>query len=330
MSIARFGLKSVFPKRVNMISGPGCPVCVTPTEDIDKAIELARKDGVIVATFGDMLRVPGSFSTLEKEKAKGADVRIVYSPMDALAMARENPDKNVVLLGVGFETTSPGMAVAVKAAKKEKIDNFFVLAMFKTIPQALEKILKAGNRRIDAFLLPGHVSAVIGSKPYEFIAKKYKIPGVIGGFDSKDILKSIDMILTQIKNRRPEIGIEYSSVVKKEGNKSAIKLLNEVFKNVESNWRGIGRIPSSGLELRRAYSAFDASKKFRLKTKKAKDPAGCRCGDVLLGILDPERCPLFAKRCRPSNPVGPCMVSSEGACAAAFKYGRTIGNRTKN
>ena len=330
MAIARNGLRPVFPKRINMISGPGCPVCVTPTEDIDKAIALSRKRDVIVATFGDMIKVPGSSSSLEKEKAGGADIRIIYSPMDALDIARQNPSKNVVLLGVGFETTSPGMAIAVKSARKEKIRNFYILTMFKTIPAALEAILKVRNRKIDGFLLPGHVSAVIGSKPYEFIAKKYKVPCVIGGFEAGDILKSVDMLLAQTEKHKPAVEIEYSSVVKELGNPQAKRALEEVFEKCDSAWRGIGGIPSSGLKLKGSFAAFDALKKFKIKTKKAKDPRGCRCGDVLLGILDPEGCSLFGKRCVPSNPVGPCMVSSEGACAAKYKYGRNTGKRIKN
>ena len=322
MAIARNGLKDVFPEQIKMISGPGCPVCVTPTEDIDRAIALSRIKGVILASFGDMIKVPGSFSTLEKEKARGADIRIIYSPMDALDTAKNNPSKNVVLLGVGFETTSPGMAVALKCARKEKIGNFFILPMFKTVPAALEAILKIRKRKIDGFLLPGHVSAVIGSRPYEFIAKKYKVPCVIGGFEPADILRSVNMLLEQIKNNKPAVEIEYSTVVTKEGNTPAKNVLNEVFEKCDSSWRGIGRIPSSGLKLRARFAGYDAQKKFRLKKKKAEDTKGCRCGDVLLGLLEPENCRLFGKRCVPSNPVGPCMVSSEGACAAAFKYGK--------
>ena len=322
MAIARNGLRPLFPENVKMISGPGCPVCVTPTEDIDRAVELSRWQNVILASFGDMIRVPGSSSSLEKEMAKGADIRIIYSPMDALEIAKKNPSKNVVLLGVGFETTSPGMAVAIKSAKKEQIDNFFVLPMFKTIPAALEAILRIKKRKIDGFLLPGHVSAVIGSRPYEFIAKQYKVPCVIGGFEPENILRSVAMLLAQIKNKKPAVEIEYSKVVTREGNIKAKSVLGEVFGSSDSVWRGIGNIPASGLKLKAPFAQYDALKKFKIKTKKACDPRGCKCGDVLLGLLEPEKCALFGRRCVPSSPVGPCMVSSEGACAAVFKYGR--------
>ncbi len=321
MAIARAGLKSLFPKEVNMISGPGCPVCVTPTSDIDKAIDLAGREDVVIATFGDMIRVPGSFSSLEKEKAKGADLRIIYSPMDALELAQSDPGKDVVLLGVGFETTSPGIAAAIMKAKSMNLKNFFVLSMFKTIPEALKAILDIKKRRIDGFLLPGHVSAIIGSKPYQFIAKKYGVPGVIGGFDAKDIMDSIELLLSQIKRKKPEIHIQYSNVVKEDGNLPAKKFLKEVFRQRESNWRGIGVIPKSGLKLKEKYAEFDAEKKFNLKERKSKDPRGCGCGDVLLGLISPKECTLFGKVCTPGNPIGPCMVSSEGACAAEYKYG---------
>lgn len=324
MAIARFGLKKLFPKELTMLSGPGCPVCVTPEEDINLAIEISKRKDVIITTFGDMVKVPGTFSSLEKEKSNGADIRIIYSPIDALDIAAANPNKKIIFLGVGFETTSPSIAMTVKIAKKKKISNFYVLPMLKTIPNALEAILQTKNRKIDGFLLPGHVSAIIGAKAYKFIAEKYKIPCVIAGFEAKDILDSIKMLVDQIKNKKPKVEIQYSSVVNNEGNINAQKVLDDVFVENDSNWRGIGIIPKSGLKFKSEYKDFDASKIFQLEARYFKKQSGCDCGKILLGIKNPKQCFLFAKKCTPSNPIGPCMVSSEGACAAEYRYGRTL------
>jgi hydrogenase expression/formation protein HypD len=321
MAIARHGLRSLFPPQVKLLSGPGCPVCVTPAEDIDKTIELAKLPGVIITTFGDMVHVPGSYSSLEKERGKGADVRIVYSPEDALEIAKANPDKKVIFPGVGFETTSPTIAAAVIQAKREKVKNFFVLPMFKTIPNALKAILDIKERKIDGFILPGHVSVIIGSRPYGFIAKKYGVPGVVTGFEPDDILEAVKMILKQIAERKPKIEIEYTNIVTPEGNVTAQKILKKVFREVDSNWREIGRIPKSGMVFRPAYAAFDASKVFKIKQPKTRENKGCLCGKILLGMNSPRECKLFCKACTPAHPIGPCMVSSEGSCAAEFKYG---------
>ncbi|MFH1368154.1 MAG: hydrogenase formation protein HypD [Elusimicrobiota bacterium] len=322
MAIARHGLKKLFPPQVNLISGPGCPVCVTPQEDIDRAIEISKLPGVTVATFGDMINVPGSYSSLAEEKGKGADVRIVYSSFDALDIAIHNPNRKVVFLGVGFETTSPTIAATVLQAKKKKVMNFSVLPMFKTIPNALKAILSIKERKIDGFIMPGHVSAIIGPRPYGFIAKQYKIPAVITGFEPDDILEGVKMILKQIVDGKPAVEIQYKSIVKPEGNKTAQAVLAKVFKTVDSNWREIGKIPKSGLAFKPAYRKFDASKIFKVKLPKTAQHRTCLCGKILLGLNAPEDCPIFGKACTPGRPVGPCMVSSEGACAAAYKYGR--------
>lgn len=321
MAIARHGLRKLFPPNVNLLSGPGCPVCVTPAEDIDRAIELSKLPGVVITTFGDMVHVPGSYSSLEAERGKGADVRIVYSPSDALDIAAASPDKKIIFLGVGFETTSPAVAATVLRAKKLKAKNFYVLAMFKTLPNALRAILAIKERRIDGFILPGHASVILGEKPYAFIPKEYGIPGVITGFEPDDILESVKLILKQAVEGKPRIENEYKSTVPPEGNAVARKLLAKVFREEDSNWREIGRIPKSGLALRPEYSAFDAAKHFRIKPPKTKENKGCLCGKILLGLNAPRECKLFGKGCTPGHPIGPCMVSSEGSCAAEFKYG---------
>lgn len=322
MAIARAGLRSCFPEGVRMLSGPGCPVCVTPTSDIDRAIALGKEKNVIVTTFGDMLRVPGSASSLEKERSAGADIRVLYSPVDALDVAAANPSKEVVFLGVGFETTAPTIAATVAIAKKRKLGNFSVLAMFKTIPNALRSILAIKERRIDGFLLPGHVSTIIGADAYGFIASEYRLPGVVAGFEPDDILAAVDMLVENTRSGKPKIEIQYSRSVTQEGNGTALKLLGEVFREADSSWRAIGVIPKSGLVFSPGYSGFDALERFDLPLVEAGDPKGCRCGEILLGLAGPRQCGFFGKRCTPAGPVGPCMVSSEGACAAEYKYGK--------
>ncbi len=320
VSIARFGLKKLFPARVKMLSGPGCPVCVTPIADIDRAIAIGKHPDVVIATFGDMLFVPGSSSSLAKERGKGMDVRVLYSCADALDIALQEPDKEIVFIGVGFETTAPTIVAEVLAAKKKRVKNFSVLPMFKTVPPALRAILGIKGHRIDGFLLPGHVSAIIGSRPYEFVAKEFGVPGVIAGFEPKDILSSIDMIVSMIERKEPRIEIQYSRAVHEEGNLVAQKLLAEVCEPVDSTWRAIGTIPASGLGLKKEFAQFDAAKRFPVALQEAKEPKGCACGAILLGMKTPLECKLFGKACVPSHPVGPCMVSSEGACAAVYKY----------
>ena len=320
MAIASSGIKSLLPKNINLISGPGCPVCVTPAGIIDSAIELA-KNGCIIVTFGDMLKVPGSISSLEKEKSSGRDIRVVYSAGDSIKIAENNPGKEVVFVGVGFETTSPTIAATVKIADKEKIKNFSVIPAFKLIPPAIKIILEQKKIKIDAFILPGHVSAIIGGRPYGFISKKFNIPAVITGFEPSDILEGIFLILKQIKSNKPEIEIQYKRVVKPQGNPFAVKLLYSVFEETDSQWRGIGIIKNSGLKFAKKYKNSGALKKFKIKTKNIKEPAGCLCEKVLTGIAKPQQCGYFGKNCTPLNPIGPCMVSSEGTCAAYYKYG---------
>ncbi|MEA2086878.1 MAG: hydrogenase formation protein HypD [Candidatus Caldatribacteriota bacterium] len=319
VAIFRNGIKNILPKNVHLLSGPGCPVCVTPIRNIDEIIALSREKDFIIATFGDMIKVPGSTSSLEKEKANGADIRIVYSTLDALNIARNNPTKKVVFMGVGFETTSPTIASVILKAKEEKIKNFSVLCVAKIMPPAMKSLLDTEEVNISGFICPGHVSAIIGSNPYNFIASKYKIPCVVCGFEPLDILQSIYMLMKQIEEGKAKVEIQYKRVVKPEGNKIALKKLNKVLEIVDSNWRGIGNIPKSGLEIRNEYNQLNA-RKFKVKIEETKEFAGCRCGEVLRGIIIPPECPLFRKICTPEDPKGACMVSTEGTCAAYYKY----------
>jgi hydrogenase expression/formation protein HypD len=314
VAIFRNGIRKILPPNINLISGPGCPVCVTPISYIDEIIALSKKDNFIITTFGDMMRVPGSTSTLEKEKTDRADIRIVYSTLDALKIAQDS--KEVVFMGVGFETTSPTIASVVLKAQKEKINNFSVLSVAKIMPPAM----KEGKEvNIDGFICPGHVSAIIGSKPYNFITTQYKVPCVICGFEPLDILQSIYMLVKQIEDGRAEVEIQYERVVKPGGNKIALDRVNEVFKLVDSDWRGIGNISLSGLEIKDKYGKFNA-RKFEVEIEETKEPKGCRCGEVLRGVIIPPECSLFRKVCTPENPQGACMVSTEGTCAAYYKY----------
>ena len=322
MEIARNGLKQLLPPEINLISGPGCPVCVTPINEIDNIIEILKDYDVSIFSFGDMIKVPGSSSSLAYEKSIGKDVVICYSPLYALEFAENNPDKNVIFIAIGFETTAPLSSVIVKRASDKKLRNFFIYCTHKIIPPALEILLKDNKVRIDGLLLPGHVSAIIGSKPYSFIAEDYKIPGVISGFDPEGILQAIKMILIQLQQKKPKIEIEYKSVVKEEGNTVAVNQIHEVFQIQDSMWRGLGSIPKSGLKLKPDFSEFDAKLKFPTKKLNSREPKGCECGNVLKGIKKPDECKLFAKSCTPDNPIGPCMVSSEGTCAAYYKFYR--------
>lgn len=322
MEIARNGLKQLLPPEINLISGPGCPVCVTPINEIDNIIEILKDYDVSIFSFGDMIKVPGSSSSLAYEKSIGKDVVICYSPLYALEFAENNPDKNVIFIAIGFETTAPLSSVIVKRASDKKLRNFFIYCTHKIIPPALEVLLKDKEVRIDGLLLPGHVSAIIGSKPYSFIAEDFKIPGVISGFDPEGILQAIKMILIQLQQKKPKIEIEYKSVVKEEGNTVAVNQIHEVFQIQDSMWRGLGSIPKSGLKLKPGFALFDAKLKFPTKKLNSREPKGCECGNVLKGIKKPDDCKLFAKSCTPDNPVGPCMVSSEGTCAAYYKFYR--------
>ncbi len=320
MSIFKSGIKTLLPESIHLISGPGCPVCVTAQSDIDRMICLAKKPNLILSTFGDMLRVPGTESSLEKERARSCDIRIVYNPLDALEIAQKNKNKEVVFLGVGFETTSPAIAAVVSDAKKSKTSNFSIYPCHKLVNPAIEALLNAREIKLDGLLLPGHVSAIIGSHAYEFIIKKYAIPCVIGGFEPIDILESILMLLQQIAQEKPKIEIQYKRVVHPEGNVIAQKLLRQVFTPCDADWRGLGRVKKSGYCLNKTYRDFDAKNKFNLKISKSKKVKNCLCGKVLRGVSTPPECKLFGKTCTPENPYGPCMVSSEGTCAAWHRY----------
>ena len=322
VSIFRHGIRSLLPPNVNMLSGPGCPVCVTANADLDKAIVLAREPGVILATFGDMLKVPGSYSSLREAKAEGANVRVVYSPLDALELARENPTKSVVFYAIGFETTAPVIACSILEAERLGLDNYFIISVHKLIPPAIRVLLDSDDVRIDGFLLPGHVSTIIGSRPYEFIADHYGVAGVITGFEPLDILQGIAMLLDQIADGEARIAIQYRRAVRPEGNVKALEYLHRLFEPCDAEWRGLGLIPESGLRLREEYAAFDAERRFEINGPPPREHPGCRCGDVLRGAATPPECPLFAKACTPEHAVGPCMVSSEGTCAAWYRYGR--------
>ena len=310
----------MMPEGTRLASGPGCPVCVTSNKDIDTVIALARIPDVAIATFGDMTRVPGSTSSLLQEQAQGRDINIVYSPLDALKLAQENPDKQIVFVGVGFETTTPLVAMAIKRAQALGLDNFSVFVAHKNMPGALEAIVADPQLEINALILPGHVSTIIGVKPYEFLARKYGIPGVITGFEPVDVLQGIAMIMRQLHEGRAEIEIAYTRGVMPEGNPVALAAIDEVFETVDATWRGLGVIPGSGYAIRPEYAQFDAVKRFEPDVEPTQEPKGCRCGDVLRGMMAPNECPLFRKVCTPENPVGPCMVSSEGSCAAYYRY----------
>jgi len=318
MAIFRFGLKNILPANIELISGPGCPVCVTPNGYIDEAISLAAMKDVVIATFGDMLRVPGSHSSLEKERARGAAVKIVYSTMDAVALAKKNPEKEVIFLGIGFETTIPTVAQSIIAAKRGNIHNYSVLCGHKTMPQILRALVADRDLNIDGFLLPGHVSAVIGVRPYGFIPDRYGIRCVVAGFEPVDIMQALLMLVRQ---DRPRVEIQYTRIIRKGGNTLAEDSITEVFKRSASVWRGIGEVKKSGLAIKDRYSDFDAARKFDIKKGRSKENKRCICGDVLKGSKTPLDCSLFAKACNPEYPVGACMVSSEGTCAAYYRYG---------
>lgn len=320
MTAFRSGLRQLLPADVQLVSGPGCPVCVTDTNYLDAAIELCHRPDVIVATFGDLIRVPGSESSLERERATGANVRIVYSPRDALVLARECPSKKVVFLGVGFETTAPTVAWSIVQAAKEKLTNYFVLCAHKTMPAAMEVLLKDQTVKIDGFICPGHVSVITGARMYRFLTEEYGMPCVVTGFEAWDMLKAIAMLLQQLMDERATVEIEYSRSVNDHGNVAAQQLLAQVFEESNAGWRGLGDIARSGLAIRAQYAAFDAAKALQVKFLPARPHPGCRCGDVLRGAITPPECKLFGTLCTTSNPFGPCMVSSEGACAAYFKY----------
>ena len=324
VSIFKHGIRQLLPPTIEMLSGPGCPVCVTATADLDKAIALAQLPDVIITSFGDMIRVPGSYASLQQAKAEGADIRVVYSTQDALEIARNNPTKSVVFIGIGFETTAPTIAASLLQAEEERINNYYLLPLHKVCPPIMKAILDMGEVRLDGIICPGHVSAVIGSYPYQFIPDNYHIACVVSGFEPLDILLCVDMLVTQIETEDYKVEIAYRRGVKPEGNQQALKLMDTVFEISEADWRGIGVVPDSGLKLRERYRRFDAGIRFDIKTQPGREARGCICGSILRGVSTPLDCQLFRGRCTPENPVGPCMVSSEGSCATYYHYGEEI------
>ncbi|QJT09882.1 hydrogenase formation protein HypD [Oceanidesulfovibrio marinus] len=321
VAIFRSGLRSLLPDTIIHVSGPGCPVCVTHESEVELYLEMACRRDTVTATFGDLMKVPGAGgSCLKTAQAEGAHVEIVYSPFDALALARKYPDKKVVFLGIGFETTAPTIAATIKMAREQKIDNFLVLSFHKLVPPALRALLDDPEIGVDGFLLPGHVSTIIGLEPYRFLADDYGIPGAVAGFDPLDVLKGLLAIVRMKNEGKPAVTNEYRRAVSDQGNPTAVAIMEEVFEPADALWRGIGSIPGSGLVFREDWKDFDAAAVLGLEQKPAKPLPGCKCGDVLKGKIRPDECPLFKKRCTPATPVGPCMVSTEGSCAAYFKY----------
>jgi hydrogenase expression/formation protein HypD len=322
VAIFKHGIRSVLPEGIRLLSGPGCPVCVTSIKDIDKAISIAMHPDVIFTTFGDMIRVPGSSRSLGEAKSEGADIRVVYSPLDCLKIALDNAKKKVVFFSAGFETTTPSVAGTISEAERQGIENFYIYSVNKLVPPALDALLQSDDVNIDGFILPGHVSTVIGTHPYEFIAEKYKKPCVVTGFGAEDILGGIAMILNQISECRSVVEIQYKSVVTESGNQKAVDFINRYFDPCDSYWRGIGILSLSGLKVKDEYKHRDAEILFKIDVPDSVEPKGCQCGLVLRGIKMPLDCPLFGKVCTPDKPVGACMVSAEGSCAAYYKYNR--------
>jgi len=315
MNIAKSGLRSLLPKNIRIISGPGCPVCVTSSSDIKAAIDICKIPNTIIATFGDMVKVPCDGDCLQNYK----NVRIIYSPLEALELAKENKDKEVVLLGVGFETTTPLTAVVIKEAAKIKLNNFSVLCMHKLVPQAMELIMQSNNIKLNGFLLPGHVCAITGSDYFNFISG-FKFSGVVAGFEPVNIISSIKELIKCFVGSKYGVVNNYSAIVTKTGNLKAQALVKDVYEQTDSLWRGIGLIKKSGLKINDIYSRYDALNRFDISIKEIKDPKNCRCGDILKGEALPVDCVYYGKECTPSNPIGPCMVSTEGTCAAFYKY----------
>jgi len=321
-AIVKFGIDELLPKQITLIHGPGCPVCVTPLEIIDKALEIATQPGVIFTSFGDMLRVPGSVTDLLSVKASGGDVRMVYSPLDAVKLAEQNPMKEVVFFGVGFETTAPATAMAVFLAAKKSLQNFSMLISHVLVPPAIEALMSSPNCRVQAFLAAGHVCTVMGYEEYPPLAAKYRIPIVVTGFEPLDILHGILMTVQQLESGRAEVENQYARSVRREGNQTAQELIKRVFRVGPRKWRGIGEIPQSGLGLAAAYAAFDAERKFGVADRRVEEPPDCVAGLILQGLKKPHECPAFGNPCTPEHPLGATMVSSEGACAAYYRYRR--------
>ena len=323
MAIAKMGLKQMLPKNIKLLSGPGCPVCVTPAGVMDEVLRLSENPDVILASYGDMIRVPGSVpgDNLQRRKALGAKVEMVYSALDAVELAEKNPGKHVVFLGVGFETTAPGTAVAILEAKKRKLSGFHVLCMLKRVEPALRALIEADDFQVDGFLCPGHVATIIGEEGFRFLTDEYRIPAVITGFEAGDITTAVYELVRMIRDGKPALWNEYTRAVRPEGNPAARAIMERVFEVRKDVWRGLGTMEESGLKIRDECREFDAELVFDLHPKDKEAVTGCRCGQIIRGVMDPGSCPLFGKACTPDNPVGPCMVSGEGACAAAYRYG---------
>jgi hydrogenase expression/formation protein HypD len=319
MAIQRFGIPSLLPDNIKLVSGPGCPVCVSSRGFIDQAIAMSRLENIIIATYGDLIRVPGSTSSLDREKAAGRDIRIVYSILDALRIAENHPDKKVVFLGIGFETTAPASAAGIIKARKDGIRNFFLLSSHKIMPPAMAALVHEGIK-IDGYIAPGHVSTITGTDIYRDIPEKYGLACVISGFEPVDLLQAVLMLVLQIENNSPKVEIQYKRAVKPEGNIIAKQMMDEVFTLRDDWWRGLGILPRSGLGVNNNYSDYDAEKQIIVEVESTREDKGCICGDILKGIKSPKDCKLFGKACTPDNPVGACMVSSEGACHAVYRY----------
>jgi hydrogenase expression/formation protein HypD len=319
MAIHRFGLTSLLPSNIHLISGPGCPVCVSSQHFIDMAMAYSRISGVIITTYGDLIRVPGSSTSLEKERASGSDIRIIYSVLESLEIAKNNPEKNIIFLGIGFETTAPATAAALVQAKKEKINNFYVLSAHKVMPPVMKTLVEEGVK-IDGFIAPGHVSAITGTGIYDELASEYGLGVVVTGFEPADLMQAVLMLALQIESGTQRVEVQYQRVVHKDGNTIAQRLIDEVFVHGNDIWRGLGAIPGSGLKIKEDFSSFDAEKHFFVDIPESSEPKGCICGQILRGLKTPLDCRLFAKKCTPSDPVGACMVSGEGTCATYYKY----------
>ena len=320
-AIGRFGIRELLPDEITMLAGPGCPVCVTSATDIDRAIAMAQIEDIIWTTFGDMVRVPGSRDNLAAARVRGADVRIVYSPMDSLDMARKESPRPVVFLGVGFETTAPAVAASILQARQEGVRNFFVLSLHKTTPAAIRAILNGGEVDICGILGPGHVTTVIGTRAWRSVSEKWKVPVAVAGFEPVDILLAIRMLIDQVNKGISRVENAYPRSVLPEGNRTALAIMDEVFEACGTEWRGLGFLAGSGLRIREKYAGFDASRIFPVSVAPGREVSACRCGEVLRGVASPGDCPLFGNSCDPQHPVGPCMVSSEGACMTHYQFG---------
>jgi len=320
-AIMRYGIRQMLPPTVELLSGPGCPVCVTANRDLDYAIALARRPGVIITTFGDMIRVPGSYASLQELKGEGSDIRIVYSTLDALEIAKSNPDKTIIFLGIGFETTTPTVAASILLAETQKVQNYYVFSAHKLTPPATRAILDAGEVNLSGIIGPGHVITITGLQTWEFLPRDYAIPCVVAGFEPLDILRAIAMLVEMGETGRAEVGNAYGRSVHPQGNIVAQRIMKRVFEISEAEWRGLGVVPASGMRIRPGYARYDAARAFPVDPGPLREHPACRCGEILRGVLLPPECPLFRSVCTPAHPIGPCMVSAEGACAAYYLYG---------